>query len=52
MGEPQNSHFYDFGIFGRFPEPQKPILFIFGDTRTPGNNREKTEYLETALLQI
>ena len=34
MGETKNPHFFDFGIFGRVPEPQHQ-LFFFGDTRIP-----------------
>ena len=26
MGEPRNLHFYDFGIFGRVPEPQHQLI--------------------------
>ena len=33
MGEPQNLHFYDLGIFGRVPEPQH---HLFLSLETPG----------------
>ena len=40
MREPNNPHFYDFRIFARVPEPPKPILFIFGDTKILKQNQE------------
>ena len=33
MGEPQASHFYDFGTFGHVPEPQN---HSFASLETPG----------------
>ena len=41
MGEAQTPHFYDFGILNRHQAPT-PSLFIFGDTRTPQKNQEKS----------
>ena len=41
MGEPQTSHFYDFGIVGRVPGSQSQLFFIFGDTQTPKFKQEK-----------
>ena len=35
----RNRYFHDFGTFGRVKTPPKPILFIFGDTRTPQKNQ-------------
>ena len=40
MGETQTSHFYDFGTFGRVPEPQNQVFFILGDTRRPKESRK------------
>ena len=33
MGEPENHHFYDFGVLGRVPEPQNHLVLSF---ETPG----------------
>ena len=33
MGEPKNHRFYDFGIFGRVPEPQNQLCLSL---ETPG----------------
>ena len=40
MGEPKKPNFYDFGIFGACPDPPKPIILIFGDTRILKKNQE------------
>ena len=41
MGETETPDFYDFGIFGRVPEPQNQLLFIFGDIMIPKQNIKK-----------
>ena len=49
MGEFKNSHFYDFGIFGRVPEPRNQF-FIFGDTKIPKTNQEESlEYFSKVI---
>ena len=35
MGEPQDLHFYDFGVFGRVPEAQNQLGL---SSETPGSN--------------
>ena len=42
MGETETPHFYDFAIFGRVPEHRTKTIFIFGDTRIPKTNQEKS----------
>ena len=46
IGELQKRHFYNFGISGRAPEPQKPTIFIFGDTKIPQIIHDRTSYFE------
>ena len=41
MGEPQNPHFYDFGILGHVPEPQNQLFLIFGHTKIPKQKIER-----------
>ena len=41
MGETKTHHFYDVGILEPVTKPPKPILFNFGDTRTPKQNQKK-----------
>ena len=40
MGEAQNPNFYEFVTFERVHGSQKPIMFIFGDTRRPQKNKD------------
>ena len=40
MGEPNNSHFYDFGNFGRVPEPQYFYLWRPQDTLRKSRNMD------------
>ena len=37
MGEAKNSHFYDFGIWGRVPEPRNQLFLSF---ETPGHLKQ------------
>ena len=45
MGEPENSHFYDFWIFGSAPGSRNQLIPIFGDPGIPQQNQERTESL-------
>ena len=48
MGESPNPHFYDFGIFGRVPEPQHP-LFLY--LETPGYfKKSKNNWFPTNIV--
>ena len=53
MGGSKNHHFYDFGTFGRVPEP-KNNYFCFWDTSIPNKNAENSRHIfkNTNLVNI
>ena len=46
MGEPETSHFYDFGISGRVPEPQNQY---YSFCETPGYLKESKKNPKSCL---
>ena len=52
MGEPPNPHFYDFGVFERFPEPQNQLFLSLETPEHLEKQKKSPKPPQTILCSI
>ena len=50
MGETQNPHFHDFGIFERVPDPKTNIIYLWKGQDTSRNLRKSQPIAKDIIL--